>query len=230
MKILAIDTTSAICGVALLEDENLIDDNSLDNGLTHSENLMPLIKEILQRNNLSLKNIELISCCTGPGSFTGIRIGVATVKALAEVCNIKIASCSSLENLAMNIKDKVQENTVIVSMIDARNNQVYAGIFDNKVNLKEENMANDIDIILNENIKKYSNIVVVGNGSEIHKEKIMNFANENNIEVYFSEENLQTAYATGRMGYKRFLENDLKTADTLLPEYLKKSQAERLKK
>jgi tRNA A37 threonylcarbamoyladenosine modification protein TsaB len=69
MKILAIDTTSAICGVALLEDENLICDNSLDNGLTHSENLMPLIKEILQRNNLKLEELDLISCSTGPRFF-----------------------------------------------------------------------------------------------------------------------------------------------------------------
>ena len=87
MKILAIDTSSDICGVALLEDAILIDDNSLKNGKTHSENLMPLIDEILKRNKISLGDINLIACVVGPGSFTGIRIGVSTVKAIAEVYN-----------------------------------------------------------------------------------------------------------------------------------------------
>lgn len=124
MKNLAIDTSSEVCGVAILEDDKLIDDNSLNNGKTHSENLMPLIKEVLERNNLSLKEIDLISCVVGPGSFTGIRIGIAAVKALAEVNNIKITSITSLESLVQNINSKTK-----VSMIDARNDQVYVRNF-----------------------------------------------------------------------------------------------------
>ena len=124
MKNLAIDTSSEVCGVAILEDDKLIDDNSLNNGKTHSENLMPLIKEVLERNNLSLKEIDLISCVVGPGSFTGIRIGIAAVKALAEVNNIKIASITSLVSLVQNINSKTK-----VSMIDARNDQVYVRNF-----------------------------------------------------------------------------------------------------
>ena len=110
--------------ILCLEDDKLIDDNSLNNGKTHSENLMPLIKEVLERNNLSLKEIDLISCVVGPGSFTGIRIGIAAVKALAEVNNIKIASITSLESLVQNINSKTK-----VSMIDARNDQVYVRNF-----------------------------------------------------------------------------------------------------
>ena len=124
MKNLAIDTSSEVCGVAILEDDKLIDDNSLNNGKTHSENLMPLIKEVLERNNLSLKEIDLISCVVGPGSFTGIRIGISAVKALAEVNNIKIASITSLESLVQNLNSKTK-----VSMVDARNDQVYVRNF-----------------------------------------------------------------------------------------------------
>jgi len=126
MKILSIDTTSEICGVAILEDENLIIDTSLNNGLTHSENLMPLIKEALEKAKLTLREIDLIACCTGPGSFTGIRIGVASVKALAEVSNLKVADVTSLESLAKNIKEACDTK---VSLIDARNNQCYARNF-----------------------------------------------------------------------------------------------------
>ena len=97
MKILAIDTSSSICTVALLENDVVIDENNLDDGKTHSENLMPLIDELLKRNKIDIKNIELLVCAVGPGSFTGIRIGVATIKPIAEVLGIHIASVNSLE-------------------------------------------------------------------------------------------------------------------------------------
>ncbi len=126
MKILAIDTSSKICSVAILENEEIIDEINLDNGRTHSENLMPMIAEILTKNNLKLENIDLISCSIGPGSFTGIRIGVASVKAMAEVNQIPVVGVTSLETLA---RIDESENTK-VALIDARNNQVYGGIFD----------------------------------------------------------------------------------------------------
>jgi len=154
MKILSIDTSSDICGVALLENDNLIDDNSISNGMTHSENLMPLISELLKRNNIELKEINLIACSVGPGSFTGIRIGVSTAKAFAEVNNIKIAEVTSLETLSQNIENSDTK----VSLIDARNNQVYCGIFDKEYNKKEDYIADDINNII-EILKKYKNIV-----------------------------------------------------------------------
>ena len=102
MKILAIDTTSNICSTALLENDKLIDENTINNGLTHSENLMPLIAQLFERNKLSLSDINLIAVCVGPGSFTGIRIGIASIKAMAEVYKIPVAEITSLESLAMS--------------------------------------------------------------------------------------------------------------------------------
>lgn len=221
MKILAIDTSSPICSVAILEDDKLMDKNELNDGRTHSENLMPLLDELLKRNNIEPKDIELIACCVGPGSFTGIRIGVASIKPIAEVLNIKVASVMSLETLARSVEGK---NT-IVSLIDARNNQVYCGIFDEQYNKKEEYLADDINEII-EVLKKYENICFVGNGAELHKELLTNSLKN----VEFSEENNQSAENVGKIGYKKYLENDLCTADTIMPVYLRKSQAERLKK
>lgn len=221
MKILAIDTSSKICSVAILEDDKLIDELNLDDGKTHSENLMPLIDEILNKNNLNIKQIEMLACCVGPGSFTGIRIGVATIKPIAEVLNIKIASVTSLETLARNI----ESDSTIVSLIDARNNQVYAGVFDEKYNKKEEYMADDIITVIN-TLKKYDNINCVGDGAVLHKELLKaNFANIN-----FANINYQSAQNVGKIGYKKMLENNLMTADEIVPIYLRKSQAERLKK
>ena len=221
MKILAIDTSSAICSVALLENNNLIDKNELNDGKTHSENLMPLLDELLKRNKVNIKEIELIACCVGPGSFTGIRIGVSSIKAIAEVLNIKVASVTSLEALARNIENE----ETIISLIDARNNQVYAGIFDENINLKEEYMADDINLVL-EKANKYKNAIFVGDGSLLHKELL-----EKEIEnIIFVENNNQSAENVGKIGYKKHLENDLKNADTIVPIYLRKSQAERMKK
>ena len=221
MKILAIDTSSEICGVCLLEDNNLIDNNSLNNGMTHSENLMPLISEILERNNLKIGDIDLIACVVGPGSFTGIRIGVSTIKGLAEVENIKIVELTALEVLAGNINNE----GIKVSIIDARNDQVYCGIFDKENNLIEEMIADSIDNTILK-LKKYSNITFVGNGAIKYKDLL----NKEIAGINFCDNNLQSAYVVGKLGYKKYLENNLKTADELLPIYLRKSQAERMKK
>ena len=185
MKNLAIDTSSSICSVAVLENDILIDEINLNDGRTHSENLMPLMEELLKRNSLDIKNIEMISCCTGPGSFTGIRIGVATIKPISEVLNIKIASVTSLEILAKNVENA----ETIVSLIDARNNQVYCGIFDKEYNKKEDYIADDINNII-EILKKYKNIVCVGNGAILHKELLTDILKK----VDFCSQNDQSAH------------------------------------
>ena len=216
MKILSIDTSSSICSVALLEEDRTVDVLNLDDGKTHSENLMPLIDEILNKNSVDIKNIDLLACCVGPGSFTGIRIGVATIKPIAEVLNIKVASITSLEALARNVET---ENKTIVSLIDARNNQVYCGIFDENY----ENIADDINLVI-EKLSRYKDIIFVGNGSEVHKSLLEKIPN-----VVFANNNSQTAVSVGKLGYKKYLKNELCSADTVLPIYLRKSQAERLK-
>lgn len=222
MKILAIDTSSEICSVAILEDEKVIDEINLDNGRTHSENLMPLVEEILKRNNFLVSDINLLACSVGPGSFTGIRIGVSSIKPIAEVLNLKIASVTSLETLARNVEEKEK---IIVSLIDARNDQVYCGIFDDKYDKIEDYMADDITKIIS-HIEKYEKIILVGNGAEKHKELIK----EKLYNIKFSENNKQSAVNVGKIGYKKYLENNLKSADTIIPIYLRKSQAERMKK
>lgn len=221
MKMLAVDTSSAICSVALLDDDRLIDEINLDNGKTHSENLMPLVDELITRNNLIVKDIEFIACCVGPGSFTGIRIGVSSIKAIAEVLNVKLASVTSLETLAANVENE----ETIVSLIDARNNQVYCGIFDREYNLKEKAIADDINEAI-AHIKNYPNVTITGNGGELHKELL-----EREIAgIKFADVNVQLAKNVGKIGYKKLKENNVEDADTIIPIYLRKSQAERLKK
>ena len=211
MKILAISTSSSVASVALLEDDKLIQELNINNERTHSEKLMPLIDEILTNNNIKLADIGLIACDNGPGSFTVIRIGVATVKALAEAKNIPVVACSSLEGLAYNVSGF----DYVCSLIDARNNQVYAAIFDKNYNLISDYFADDINTLL-PIFGKYSNIAYVGDGS-----KYVNISS--NFDNTIHSKNI------GICGYNKYLQEKTTDANNLSVMYLRRSQAERLK-
>lgn len=155
MKILSIDTSSKICGVTISDNENVLIHLSNDDEKTHSVKLMPMVDSALKSTNLSLNDISLLAVCTGPGSFTGVRIGIATVKAFSDVKHIPIVGVSSLESLAYNvIENKITtttdnssnlENTLICSLIDAKNNNVYCGIY-NFSNTDGKAICNQIEM------------------------------------------------------------------------------------
>ncbi len=125
---------------------------------------------------------------------------------------------SSLEALAYNVH--AQKNEIICSLIDARNNQVYSGIFDNDYNLLENYIADDINNVL-EVLKKYNNIIFVGDGAITHK----NLLNIND----FLYENTIHSKNIAKCAYTKFKNNQVQTADSITPLYLRKSQAERMK-
>ena len=220
MKLLSIDTSSDICSVAILEDDNLVKELNITDSKTHSENLMPLVDTLFKETSLSLSDMNALACSIGPGSFTGIRIGIATIKAMAEVTQIPVIGVTSLETLAyLNSSN----NSTIAAIIDSKNDQVYCGIFDENFNLKEDYLATDITETIS-HLKKYSNIFLVGNGSTIHKELLLKDLSN----ISFAEKNFQSAYALGRCAFDKFKKNDVLTADTILPLYLRASQAERM--
>ncbi|MBR5227207.1 MAG: tRNA (adenosine(37)-N6)-threonylcarbamoyltransferase complex dimerization subunit type 1 TsaB [Clostridia bacterium] len=132
MNILAIDTTTKKANVALKTNNEIVI-NSIDNEITHSEKLLPLIDKTLKDNLVNLKDIECLACTTGPGSFTGIRIGLATAKAIAKVTNAKIFAIDSLELLAHSSLNNIKaETNIIVSLIDAKNTRAYCRFYSYK--------------------------------------------------------------------------------------------------
>lgn len=216
MLILAISTSSKICSVALLEDDKCIKELNIENQKTHSENLVPLIDELFKSTNKSVSDIDLIACDNGPGSFTGIRIGISTVKAIAEVNQIPVVACSSLEGLAYNINPC---SSTLCSLIDARNNQVYCGIFDASYNLIIDYIADDINVIIDE-LSKFDDIYFVGDGSVLHNSLLSGkFSDDNNIH----------AKNIGISAFNKFKKGIYQNADSIVPMYLRKSQAERMK-
>ena len=214
MKLLSIDTSSDVCSVAILEDDKLIKELNITDSKTHSENLMPLVDKLFKETGLQLSNIDAISCSIGPGSFTGIRIGIATVKAMAQVFNLPVIGVTSLETLA-----ELTNGDTVVSLIDAKNNQVYCGIFGDG-----QYLADSINSII-EYLRKYDNIKFVGNGAILHKELL-----EKELDnASFSGENVQSAFSLGKCAYRKFQKGEVYDADTILPLYLRPSQAERMK-
>lgn len=210
MKILCIDTSSNLCSVAILEDTTLIKKLELNNGLTHSETLMPLIQQLFEETNLSLKDINLLVSDIGPGSFTGIRIGVSTCKAFSDSLNIPCVGINSLEVLAYNIKN----DGIICSTIDCKNDNCYFALYKlengNYITL-EEPCAKTIQEVLDLLNSKYSNedIEFVGDGIP-----------PQSIDCYLNVENL------GIAGLKKFKSNN-NVGEEILPLYLKKPQAQR---
>jgi len=156
MKILAIDTSSKTCSVAITEDMKKIIELHSDDERTHSIKLMPMIDEAFKTSCLTLKDMDLLACCLGPGSFTGVRIGISTIKAFTDVTNIPVLGVSSLEGLAYNVIDNSiptlqLANILFCSIIDAKNNNVYCGLYryyNNCLNQMSDLIAEDIDTVI----------------------------------------------------------------------------------
>lgn len=229
MKILAIDTSSKICSVSILEDNTLIIEKHNNDEKTHSQKLLPLIDLTLKEANLTLSDINLLACCQGPGSFTGIRIGISTVKAFADVKQIPIIGVTSLESLAYNIK----ENSLIATIIDAKNENVYFSMFElvnNSYTQIIEPISDNIHNVINKiNSLSISNnskkLILVGDGSVIRKQLLEN--NILNINFATNKENEQTSISIGLSAFDKYNSNSYTPQYSISPIYLKKSQAER---
>lgn len=223
MKILSIDTSSNLCAVAVLEDTNLIKEKILDDTKNHSEKIMPVIVQTLKEANLELKDINLIVCDKGPGSFTGIRIGVATVMSFVDSLNLTAIGISSLECLLYNVLNTTKDHYVC-SLIDAKNDNVYFEIFSVSNNKATSVIGADCKNIneLIDLLKHYNNICFVGDGAITHKELLSSTLNN----VTFTEHNKISSYSLGLAGLNAYNSG---RRDDLLPLYLRKSQAERAK-
>lgn len=169
MKILAVDTSAVCASVAVTENGKVLSECSINTGLTHSRTLLPMIDSALKNAEISLDTVDCLACSVGPGSFTGIRIGVAAVKGICDAADKKCIPVSTLEALAYNLRGSC---CTAVSVMDARCNQVYCGIFSvrgEEITRLSEDMAikiEELDAVLGQ----YENIVFVGDGAELcHK-------------------------------------------------------------
>lgn len=225
MKILALDSSGPNCSVALVENNNVIANFNLNNGITHSETLIPLVNELFKFTNTSINEVDAFACSIGPGSFTGLRIGIATIKGFALSLNKPVISIPTLLSLAYNVPTF---DGIVCTVLDARNDNVYSALF----NIKEkpemigDYITDTIDTLILD-LKKYnSNILFVGDGAVSFRERFeKEFANKAFFMPYHL--NLQTAVSVAKAGSDKANLNEYDSVDALHPLYLRKSQAER---
>lgn len=224
MKILSIDTASEVCGVSILENSNLICRLDQNTGRTHSEKLMNMIEQAFNQCHLTLKDMDLLVCDKGPGSFTGIRIGIATIKAFHDSLQIPCIGVTSLEGLAYSI----QKEGFIVTLLDCKNNNCYYALYELKNSQYTEIILPSTDTIenaLEKCLPKISYdvpITFVGDGSVIYKDFIMD--QFQNCHLATPENNILNSYYVGLAGLDQFRKKEGKE---VLPLYLKKPQAQR---
>ena len=227
MKILAIDTCSCSCSVSLHEDKKLISEIYLNNGFTHSQTLAPIIENVLKYAGMKVKDIDLFGVTNGPGSFTGLRIGLSMIKGMAFADNIPCIGVSSLYAIALNTR--FIDGYICVCM-DARNNQVYNAVFDcynGKIKRIVDDRAVDINELMIE-IKKYKKrMIFVGDGAEICYNILERRLNNESLLLLPKEYNYPRACRVGEEVYNMYNSGQISYGEDLTAEYLKLSQAER---
>lgn len=223
MIVLAVDTTSFAGSVALLKGKELQAEVNSESFLTHSERLLPSVDLLLRSRGLEIKDIDGYALAAGPGSFTGIRIGMSTVKALALVTEKPVAPVSNLKALAMKIKNPYSR--LLCPMIDAKKEEIYAALYETDGPDLKEIISQDCvspDQFLS---KLPSNRLIhfIGSGCRAYKKKIFDYLKD---KARFSSRSLFTAYEVGLLGYDLFEQKKGIDFRDLKPLYLRKSQAE----
>ncbi|HKM33418.1 MAG TPA: tRNA (adenosine(37)-N6)-threonylcarbamoyltransferase complex dimerization subunit type 1 TsaB [Lachnospiraceae bacterium] len=235
MKILALDSSGIVASVAVVEDETLIAESIINYKKTHSQTLLPMLQTVKEMIDLDLESIDAIAITAGPGSFTGLRIGSATAKGLGLALNKPIIEVPTLAGLAYNLYGT---NQLICPIMDARRNQVYAGIyaFDRiqeteqygcyRLRVIKEQCAVDISWIEEKLNDLGKEVIFLGDGVPVFMQTI-----QETLKVPFglapAHCNRQRASAVAALAEIYFKEGKYVNARDHQPEYLRLSQAER---
>lgn len=242
MYVLAIETTGAYASVALMKDDKIIGHVSGNDRFSHLQNLMPQVETVIKESKLSLGDVGLIAVSNGPGSFTGIRIGVSSARALTQVLGIPCVAVPSLEALAlrggeyakahaagMPKADEAQSAPLLICpMLDARRSQVYAGGY-----FIEDGYPREVieagPYMLDEFLAKtdgYDHILVLGDAVDTYGEKIAEFRPEGTLDTP-EDIRYQDAAFVAQLGAKIYAEEGGLSYNEVKPEYMRIAEAER---
>ena len=223
MKVLGIDTSSDVASVALICDDKLIAEYTLNFKKTHSERLMPMIDEMLKGCQCTLEDVDAFAVSVGPGSFTGLRIGIATAKGLAHACSKPVLPVCSLAAMAYNLP---MCEHLIVPIMDARRQQVYTATYiwdEDGFREIEEPRAVSIDECIDD-CGNFVDVVFVGDGVPVYRDYIISKMGDK-AKFAPAGNNLQRAASVASLGLSKI--SDAKSCHEIVPMYIRKSQAER---
>ena len=226
MMILALESSATACSVALTRDGNVLAQAFQHSGLTHSRTLLPMVDNVLNSCGESMEHVDVVAVAAGPGSFTGLRIGVATAKGLAWAEDKDCAACSTLESMAWPLAH--MEGKLIVCAMDARRSQVYNALFlatgEGLERLSEDRAISLADLA--EEVKKYeTDKIVVGDGAKL----CYNTLSEMGLSLTLAPEHLrmQSGWGVARAAEEMAKQGQLIKGEALNAVYHRLSQAER---
>jgi len=223
MRILAVDTTSFYGSVALLDNMILQAEINIISPMTHSERLLPAIRFILQSQGLEIKDMDGFAVAAGPGSFTGIRIGLSTVKSFSYASQKPVAAVSGLKALALKIK--MPHSRLLCPFIDAKKGEVYTSLFESRKNKLKEIVPQNVytpDRFLSL-LPRHRIISFIGTGVAPYKKKILEYFPD---KARFSPRSLFIAHEVGLLGQEIIHQKKAVDFHRLKPLYFRKSQAE----
>jgi len=234
MIVLAVESSAMVAGAAVVNEERLMGEFTLNHRKTHSQKLMPLIEDLLNSLDLTLEDIDVLAVSKGPGSFTGIRIGIATVKGLAQAVQKPIIGIPTLDGLAYNL---ACSRGIICPIMDARREQVYTSIYrwhsnkdDNSiVNGRLERLDEYMAIPIAELLEKLKNtkepIVFNGDGVPVYRQIILDKLGD---QAAFAPapSAMQRAASIAALALEKAQMGEMESYNDLVPFYLRKSQAE----
>lgn len=226
MKILGIDSSGLVASVAIVEDQDLKGEYTVNYKKTHSQTLLPMLDEVAKMIELDLNSIDAIAVSGGPGSFTGLRIGSATAKGLGLALKKPLIHIPTVDALAYNL---VGHRDLVCPLMDARRNQTYTGLYrfdGNEMQIVRKQCAVGIDEILTDINTRGEAVVFLGDGVAVFADYI-----REHCEVPFTfapaHVNKQRAGAVAALGMIYYANGQIETAEEHRPDYLRLSQAER---
>ena len=223
MIILAVDTTAFTGSVALLEKTRLIAELNIDSSSTHSERLLPAVDFLLKTNQLSIQDMEGFAVSVGPGSFTGIRIGLSTVKSFSYASGKPVAGVSTLKALAEKLRRT--QTHLLCPLLDAKKGEVYAALFESKGDKLSEIVpqgAYSPDRFFSL-LPSHRVISFIGSGAQVYRKQIFQYFKD---KARLSQRSPFIAYEIGLLGYELLRKKKGVSAEKLEPLYFRKSQAE----
>lgn len=226
MKILGLDSSGIVASVALVEEDVLLAEYTVNYKKTHSQTLLPMLDEVARMTDLNLETIDAIAVAAGPGSFTGLRIGSATAKGLGLALKKPLVAVPTVEALAYNLYDT---QGLICPIMDARRNQVYTGIYrfeNHELVTVEDQMAVSITELLEKLNRCGAPVTFLGDGVPVFRDVI---ASALKVDFSFAPAhvNKQRAAAVAALGAVYYKAGKIQTAVEHGPDYLRVSQAER---
>ena len=226
MKILALDSSGLVASVAVMEDDNLLAEYTMNYKKTHSQTLLPMLDEMSKMIDLDLNTVDAIAVAGGPGSFTGLRIGSATAKGLGLALKKPLISIPTVDGLAYNL---CGTDKVVCPLMDARRNQVYTGIYEfegNELKVIEAQMAVDITEIAGKLNALGREVIFLGDGWPVYEAKLAEVLTVPYMAAP-AHQSRQRAGALAALAMCYAKEGLMESAAEHEPDYLRLSQAER---